>query len=71
MPVQSFGFRLYVLSILAGFIDFANHETSAFQGLPDIVDQKQELLEKEGNVKLAAGGQRQYQVNISFEGGSN
>jgi len=42
-----------------------------FQGLPDIVDQKQELLEKEGNVKLAAGGQRQYQVNISFEGGSN
>lgn len=38
-----------------------------FQGLPDIIDQEQELLEKEGNVKLAAGKSADYQVQLTFE----
>lgn len=37
-----------------------------FQGLPDVVNQKQELLEKEGNVVLAAGEKADYQVSVTF-----
>lgn len=38
-----------------------------FQGLPDVIDQEQELLKKEGNIKLAAGKSADYQVQLTFE----
>lgn len=37
-----------------------------FQGLPDEIDEKQELLEKEGNVRLVAGTSSTFQTSIKF-----
>lgn len=38
-----------------------------FQGLPDIVGEKQELLEKEGNIILSEGEGATYKVKLTFE----
>ncbi|KKW73670.1 aldose 1-epimerase family protein [Lactococcus cremoris] len=37
-----------------------------FQGLPDIVNRKQELLQKEGNISLKANESKTYEVELNF-----
>lgn len=37
-----------------------------FQGLPDILNQKQELLQKEGNISLKSNESKTYEVELTF-----
>lgn len=37
-----------------------------FQGLPDVLNQKQELLQKEGNISLKSNESKTYEVELTF-----